>query len=315
MPSIHQRSANHLQNINHQMSSPTKQCCQSPNLYQNLQQTQGLDQYQAQYQNSSNNNNNNNNIGINGHHIQHYNSNNVINNNNKLGHQMQPQPYYSHQNYSNPSYPIQQPITQQQQYYQQPVQQMPTQFQQQVVSHYQQQQQRPHQLPIQQMQQYSNSQPIYQSNNLSPIQPQPNYQINNQTYTKSKIIYGQNAPQVNPSSRSPMKGPLPPPPETFLREIQRVMEKKWKVAQTLSTDLNATPNQILGFRDNAYLPPNTSAAQNSSAVVYDILPQRPVKSVRISTQVNEIPNGKHHRRMPPPPPKRNDTTRLSQRQV
>lgn len=57
--------------------------------------------------------------------------------------------------------------------------------------------------------------------------------------------------------KSCLKGPLPlpPPPEEFLRDIQRVMKKKWKVAQTLSADMSATPNQILGFIDPIYLPP------------------------------------------------------------
>jgi hypothetical protein len=127
----------------------------------------------------------------------------------------------------------------------------------------QQQPQSP-QLPVPQMQIYSNQQSIYGPNGFQ------NQQLvnNSQTYTKSKIY---SVPPIEPSLRSPMKGPLPPPPEAFLNEIQRVMEKKWKVAQTLSTALSATPNQILGFRDPIYLPPKSDP--NYSNNVYDVLPK------------------------------------------
>lgn len=133
--------------------------------------------------------------------------------------------------------------------------------------------------------------------------------INSQTYTKSKICYSPPAP----SQRSPMKGPLPPPPEQFLHDIQRVMEKKWKVAQQLSMNTSATPLEVYGFRDPAYLP-----SLNDSYNIYDtVATNRKPPFVSMVSAPSELPvNGKHHERHhrpPPPPPKRNEKTQLSQR--
>ncbi|KAL3219468.1 hypothetical protein MRX96_005764 [Rhipicephalus microplus] len=57
--------------------------------------------------------------------------------------------------------------------------------------------------------------------------------------------------------RSSPAGPVTcsKPPDVFLRDLQRVMEKKWKVAQQLSSEPTATPHEILGFRDPCCLPP------------------------------------------------------------
>lgn len=57
---------------------------------------------------------------------------------------------------------------------------------------------------------------------------------------------------------SPKK--LEEPPEYFLKDLQRVMQKKWQVAQKCHADKNTTPHEILGFRiepvgDAAELPP------------------------------------------------------------
>ena len=260
-----------------------------------------LNQSPIQYQSSSNNNNN------------YCNNNSVVN---KMGHHMQPQPTPQQQHQHQPYYPFpqsyqvygqlpavtpgpQQVLPMPPQHFQQ--QQITQQFFRQQPQQQQHYQQSP-QLPVPHPQVYSNQQPIYGQHN-HPM-------VNSQTYTKQKIY---SVPPVETSDRSPMKGPLPPPPEEFLREIQRVMEKKWKVAQTLSSDLSATPNQILGFRDPIYLAPNTEPTYGNN--MYDVLPTRPgVKSVRISDQVNEIPVSKYNcRRMPPPPPKRSEKTHLSQR--
>lgn len=42
---------------------------------------------------------------------------------------------------------------------------------------------------------------------------------------------------------------LPPPSETFLQDLQRVMRRKWQVAQKCKQDLSTTPHEVLGFRD------------------------------------------------------------------
>ncbi|XP_054163325.1 uncharacterized protein LOC128961142 [Oppia nitens] len=281
----------------------------------------------------------------------------------------------------------QQQLPQPQQYngYQSQQQQVPV--QQQIYSNHQHQQQQ--QQPIYQ----SNNnyglvgngvQPSYHPNNhqqqptVPPHHPQQQQQVyntngynNNTTYSAQTTTTTTNQQNVirysyqpmDPSARSPHKGPLPPPPDQFLREIQRVMDKKWKVAQTLSQDSgqsssSSTPNQILGFRDPRYLPPNHQQRHqqqqpNYPSVnnnnMYDVLPSNhmrstvvvngssssvpaaPVtKSVRISTQVQEIPNNHnshHHQQQqqrhsnsgssrnlpPPPPPKRSESTHLSHR--
>jgi hypothetical protein len=45
------------------------------------------------------------------------------------------------------------------------------------------------------------------------------------------------------------KSQATPPPE-FLADLQRVMTKKWKVAEKCKEEVDATPHQVLGFRDN-----------------------------------------------------------------
>lgn len=56
---------------------------------------------------------------------------------------------------------------------------------------------------------------------------------------------------------SPKK--LEEPPEYFLKDLQRVMQKKWQVAQKCNADKSTTPHEILGFRiepaGDAELPP------------------------------------------------------------
>ncbi|XP_075747832.1 ras-associated and pleckstrin homology domains-containing protein 1-like isoform X2 [Rhipicephalus microplus] len=89
--------------------------------------------------------------------------------------------------------------------------------------------------------------------------------------------------------RSSPAGPVTcsKPPDVFLQDLQRVMEKKWKVAQQLSSEPTATPHEILGFRDPCCLPPpGTECADDG-------------------TFRRKIP--------PPPPPKRSDATQLTRK--
>ena len=46
------------------------------------------------------------------------------------------------------------------------------------------------------------------------------------------------------------------PPRDFLSDLQRVMQKKWQVAQKCKDDVEMTPHEVLGFRDQP--PPATS---------------------------------------------------------
>jgi amyloid beta A4 precursor protein-binding family B protein 1-interacting protein len=39
------------------------------------------------------------------------------------------------------------------------------------------------------------------------------------------------------------------PPREFLKDLQRVMQKKWQVAQKCKDDTEVTPHSVLGFRD------------------------------------------------------------------
>ncbi|XP_022237619.1 ras-associated and pleckstrin homology domains-containing protein 1-like isoform X2 [Limulus polyphemus] len=108
------------------------------------------------------------------------------------------------------------------------------------------------------------------------------------------------------------------PPEFFLRDLHRVMEKKWKVAQQLSVDLTATPHQIMGFRDPCFLPPEGSVLTHSA------LHSPPTSN---STDYHSKHRHHHHsqksldghskqttqakKKPPPPPPKRSETTHLT----
>lgn len=89
--------------------------------------------------------------------------------------------------------------------------------------------------------------------------------------------------------RSSPAGPVTcsKPPDVFLRDLQRVMEKKWKVAQQLSSEPTATPHEILGFRDPRCLPPTLDCATDDSSYRRKIAP--------------------------PPPPKRSDATQLTRK--
>lgn len=40
------------------------------------------------------------------------------------------------------------------------------------------------------------------------------------------------------------------PPREFLHDLQKVMTKKWQVAEKCKSDQNTSPHQVLGFRDN-----------------------------------------------------------------
>ena len=140
--------------------------------------------------------------------------------------------------------------------------------------------------------------------------------------------------------RSPMRGPLPASPEDFLRNIQRVMEKKWKVAQTLSVDVNPFPGglspPVMGFRETAIIAPIPEAdplpADSGSCLLMSAdpampLPPPPPENYRPTPQFDNRLNGYNNCKkqatmvpapfkrtkslVPPKPPKRSESTRLS----
>ncbi|KZC12194.1 Ras-associated and pleckstrin homology domains-containing protein 1 [Dufourea novaeangliae] len=175
------------------------------------------------------------------------------------------------------------------------------------------------------------------------------------TGTGKKITFNL-PPQQEPGSPAlPQRKPMPPrrsdstrltspkklaasdqaPPGDFLKDLQRVMRKKWQVAQKCKLDSTTTPHEVLGFRDPPpavadYRETNVSnwvqehyGADNLYENVYTTDPHAPVEyassparqpTVRFADEnrtiniVNAIAN---KRRPPPPPPKRAETTHLT----
>ncbi|XP_067005847.2 ras-associated and pleckstrin homology domains-containing protein 1 isoform X2 [Anabrus simplex] len=54
---------------------------------------------------------------------------------------------------------------------------------------------------------------------------------------------------TSPKKLSDADSTLTPPPKEFLKDLQRVMKKKWQVAQKCKLDSSTTPHEVLGFRD------------------------------------------------------------------
>ncbi|KAJ4433830.1 hypothetical protein ANN_16142 [Periplaneta americana] len=53
----------------------------------------------------------------------------------------------------------------------------------------------------------------------------------------------------SPKRLSDADSTLTPPPKDFLKDLQRIMRKKWQVAQKCKLDSSTTPHEVLGFRD------------------------------------------------------------------
>ncbi|XKL67953.1 hypothetical protein PGB90_003444 [Kerria lacca] len=126
---------------------------------------------------------------------------------------------------------------------------------------------------------------------------------------------------------------LPPPSQTFLQDLQRVMRRKWQVAQKCKQDLNTTPHEVLGFRDPSdYKETNVSnwvaehygGGQNLYENVYrngvqsspyGITPAKiftvPVVPNVSVPQLSSVNNTPVKKRPPPPPPPRAETTQLT----
>lgn len=204
--------------------------------------------------------------------------------------------------------------------------------------------------------------PPYLAELKAASSPQPQRRVTIQeppTSPKSKTgkkISFNLPPQQEPGSPAlPQRKPTPPrrsdstrltspkklaasdqaPPGDFLKDLQRVMRKKWQVAQKCKLDSTTTPHEVLGFRDPPpavadYRETNVSnwvqehyGADNLYENVYATDPHGPVEyassparqtTVRFADEnrsmniVNAIA-GK--RRPPPPPPKRAETTHLT----
>jgi hypothetical protein len=185
------------------------------------------------------------------------------------------------------------------------------------------------------------------------------------TGTGKKISFNL-LPQQEPGSPAlPLRKPLPPrrsdstrltspkklavsdqaPPGDFLKDLQRVMRKKWQVAQKCKLDSTTTPHEVLGFRDPPpaiadYRETNVSnwvqehyGTDNLYENVYAAETGVPVEYISgncsnaSSTHQDSLrfaeDSGRNiiataiagKKRPPPPPPKRAETTQLTTRQM
>lgn len=118
---------------------------------------------------------------------------------------------------------------------------------------------------------------------------------------------------------SPKK--LVEPPMDFLKDLQRVMRKKWQVAQKCKLEPTTTPHEVLGFRDPPIALPDYKEHNVSNWVqehygpnnVYEnVYRENPDAVVEYATSPVHIRSEFGSRkRPPPPPPKRSETTHLS----
>lgn len=138
---------------------------------------------------------------------------------------------------------------------------------------------------------------------------------------------------------SPKK--LAEPPKDFLKDLQRVMKKKWQVAQKCKDEPSTTPHEVLGFRDPPVLLPDYKETNVSNWVqehygpnnfyenIYRDYPDNVAEyatspvHVRPESMKSDCSRPESMRsdvskadslrskRPPPPPPKRSETTHLS----
>lgn len=123
---------------------------------------------------------------------------------------------------------------------------------------------------------------------------------------------------------SPKK--LADPPKDFLKDLQRVMRKKWQVAQKCKLEPSTTPHEVLGFRDPPAMLPDYKETNVSNWVQEHYGPNNFYENVYREGGdggvVEYATSPMHHhvkssefiktkRPPPPPPPKRSETTQLS----
>lgn len=113
---------------------------------------------------------------------------------------------------------------------------------------------------------------------------------------------------------SPKK--LADPPKEFLKDLQRVMRKKWQVAQKCKDEPSTTPHEVLGFRDPPASFPDYKETNVSKWIKEHYCTNNYYENVfRDNTDVVEYATSPLHvkckRPPPPPPPKRSETTHLT----
>ena len=170
---------------------------------------------------------------------------------------------------------------------------------------------RTQQVPVHQLQQN----PVHGNNEISYINSsssQPVYGVVNKGNKDRKEEQRNGDPDSSfhhpVPVRSPMKGPLPPPPEEFVKNLHRVMEKKWKVAQALSgSDFPQDEILTTSFHPDSSLAVTQDQFASSSEHVTmgfndsSLLPHPPPPSHMMPT--SQVSNEtSHHEPLPPPPP-------------
>lgn len=144
----------------------------------------------------------------------------------------------------------------------------------------------------------------------------------------------------SPKRLSDADSTLTPPPKDFLKDLQRIMRKKWQVAQKCKLDSSTTPHEVLGFRDPPppvadYRETNVSnwvqehygTRDNLYENVYLVGGSPSVQEVTYASRSQTVPSSVDYysrqqvnsvamaiankKRPPPPPPKRSETTQLS----
>lgn len=158
--------------------------------------------------------------------------------------------------------------------------------------------------------------------------------------SSSNSIYGSLPPKPPPRSEGTRLSTQPTAAASnneFLKDLQRVMRKKWQVAQKCKLEPETNPHEVLGFRDfaewqkqNNQLPFYRQSANVSNWVQEHYGPDSlyenlggvgggaggPVEPAPTTTQatvtVAVVPASK--KRPPPLPPKRSETTQLSNNQ-
>lgn len=152
--------------------------------------------------------------------------------------------------------------------------------------------------------------------------------------TTSSSIYGSLPPQPPPRSEgtrlSTQLNTAVSSNNEFLKDLQRVMQKKWQVAQKCKLEPETNPHEVLGFRDfeewqkQNQLPYYRQTANVSNWVqehygpdsLYENLgvakPTLSLQPVSVPAAIpGSIPVPANKKRPPPLPPKRSETTQLS----
>lgn len=157
------------------------------------------------------------------------------------------------------------------------------------------------------------------------------------TSSTSSSIYGSLPPKPPPRSEgtrlSTQVNTAVSSNNEFLKDLQRVMQKKWQVAQKCKLEPETNPHEVLGFRDfeewqkQNQVPYYRQTANVSNWVqehygpdsLYENLggdmstrPTAPLQQVPVSAMITgSIPVPANKKRPPPLPPKRSETTQLS----